>query len=284
MKYNKPNLHPKGEKNMTNRHDWPLASSRPAANFGDEMLSAMQKAGIRYMELSSGAIAPFTETLKYADNAKAIYAKAKSYDVTISSIHLPFSPFTKIDPALADPDCRKYMYDLQSGLLRAAGDSGVEIAVIHPSGEPYREEDRPEKMKYAIEMIASLTDAAKSAGIVLALENLPRTCLCRRHDEMEAFLAAIPDLRVCFDTNHNLSESNADYIRAVGDRIVTLHVSDYDFADEKHWFPMEGSIDWRELLSVLEEINYTGRFTYETMPEGKTYEDLVNNYSTLMNL
>jgi sugar phosphate isomerase/epimerase len=146
------------------------------------------------------------------------------------------------------------------------------------------EEERPEKIKRAIEMIASLTDAARASGIILALENLPRTCLCRTHDEMEAFLAAIPDLRVCFDTNHNLSEPNADYIRAVGDKIVTLHISDYDFVDEKHWFPLDGGIDWRELLAVLEEVNYTGRFTYETMPEGKTYEDLANNYNTLMNL
>ena len=142
---------------MTNRHDWPLASSRPAANFGDEMLAAMQKSGIDYMELSSGAIPPFTETLDYVNNAKAIYAKAKSYDVTISSIHLPFAPFSRIDPAMADPDCRKYMYELQSGLIKAAGDSGVDFAVIHPSGEPYKEEERPEKMKDAIEMIASLT-------------------------------------------------------------------------------------------------------------------------------
>lgn len=269
---------------MTNRHDWPLASSRPAGNFGDEMLAGMQKAGVHYMELSSGAIEPFTETLDYTHNAKAIFAKAKSYDVTISSIHLPFAPFSKIDPALSDPDCRTYMFDLQSDLIRAAAESGIDFAVIHPSGEPYKDEERPEKLKWAIEMIGSLTDVAKKAGMTLALENLPRTCLCRTHDEMQMFLSAIPDLRVCFDTNHNLSEPNAEYIRAVGDKIVTLHVSDYDFVDEKHWFPMDGGIDWRELLSVLEEVNYTGRFTYETMPAGKTYEDLVNNYNTLMGL
>lgn len=269
---------------MTNRKNWPLASSRPAANFGDDMLAAMQKAGVHYMELSSGAITPFTEYLDYTHKANDIFAKAKSYDVTISSIHLPFAPFNRIDPALSDPDARKYMFDLQSGLIKAAAASGVDFAVIHPSGEPYKDEERPEKLRYAIDMIGQLTEVATKAGMVLALENLPRTCLCRTHDEMEKFLAAIPDLRVCFDTNHNLSEPNADYIRAVGDKIVTLHVSDYDFVDEKHWFPMDGGIDWRELLSVLEEINYSGRFTYETLPEGKTYDDLVNNYNTLMNL
>ncbi len=269
---------------MTNRNNWPLASSRPAASFGDELLSGMQKAGVHYMELSSGSIPPFLETLDYMNKAKEIYAKAKSYDVTISSIHLPFAPFGTIDPTLADPDMRKYMFDLQSGLIKAAADSGVEIAVIHPSGEPYKDEERPEKMKYAIDMIDKLTSVAKNAGMTLALENLPRTCLCRTHDEMEAFLDAIPDLRVCFDTNHNLSEPNAEYIRAVGSKIVTLHVSDYDFIDEKHWFPMDGKIDWQELLSVLEEVDYQGRFTYESMPEGKTIFDLAENHKKLMSL
>lgn len=269
---------------MSTRTDWPLASSRPAEKFGREMLAAMQKAGIRYMELSSGHLKPYTELLDYKNKAKEIYALAKSYDVTISSIHLPFVPFEKIDPALAAVEERSYMYTLQSDLMKAAADSGIEIAVIHPSGEPYREEERPERLKYAIDMIARLTDSAKASGITLALENLPRTCLCRTHDEMELFLDAIPDLRVCFDTNHNLAEPNSEYIRAVGSRIVTLHVSDYDFIDERHWFPMDGKIDWKELLSVLEEVGYEGRFTYETMPEGKTYEELVNNYRKLMAL
>lgn len=269
---------------MSVRTSWPLAASCSAAKFGEELLSSLQKAEIHYMELSSGVIAPFTDFLDYKNNAKSVYVMAKTYDVTISSIHLPFCPPPQVDPTTADKDCRAYMLSLQSGLIRAAADSGVEIAVIHPSSEPYREEERSERMKWAIDMIGSLTDVATNAGMVLALENLPRTCLCRTHDEMQAFLAAIPNLRVCFDTNHNLSEPNSEYIRAVGDKIATLHISDYDFVDERHWFPMDGKIDWKELLSVLEEVDYTGRFTYETMPKGKTYADLANNYKTLMTL
>lgn len=248
------------------------------------MLGELQNAQIRYMELSSGAIEPFTDFLDYKNKAKDIYALAKSFDVTISSVHLPFGPFSMIDPAIADASGRAYTYSLQSELIRAAAGSGVEFAVIHPSGEPYREEERSERMKWAIDMIGALTEVASSAGMVLALENLPRTCLCRTHDEMQAFLAAIPELRVCFDTNHNLSEPNADYIRAIGSHIVTLHVSDYDFVDERHWFPTDGKIDWKELLAVLEEVDYHGRFTYETMPKGKTYQDLADNHKALMRL
>lgn len=274
----------KGDMSMSVRTSWPLAVSCSATKFGEVMLRELQQAGIHYMELSSGAIEPFTDFLDYKNKAKDIYTLAKAFDVTISSVHLPFGPFSKIDPAIADSSSRTYMHSLQSELIWAAADSGVEFAIIHPSGEPYCEEERSERMKWAVDMIGSLTEVASDAGMVLALENLPRTCLCRTHDEMQAFLTAIPDLRVCFDTNHNLSEPNADYIRAVGSKIVTLHISDYDFVDERHWFPMDGKIDWKELLSVLEEVNFHGRFTYETMPKGKTYQDLVNNYKALMDL
>jgi sugar phosphate isomerase/epimerase len=44
---------------------------------------------------------------------------------------------------------------------------------------------------------------------------------------------------VCFDTNHLLKESSEDFARAVGPHIVTLHVSDYDGKDERHWMAGE---------------------------------------------
>lgn len=267
---------------MTDRHSWPLALSYAAAKFGDETLSAYRDAGIRYMEFSGSDPNPFRET-DYIRKAREIYAKAKSYDVTISSIHLPFAPFGLLDPAKADPAVRDSIVAYQSELLRAAADSGVDIAVIHPSGEPYEEGEREDRLECAIDTIGRLNAIAKEAGITLALENLPRTCLCRNSADMLRFLHAIPDLHVCFDTNHNLAEPNVDFIRAVGSRIVTLHVSDYDFVDEKHWFPMEGLNPWNDMFAALEEVGYSGRFTYEVgFKDGKTIADVAENFAHLM--
>jgi sugar phosphate isomerase/epimerase len=100
---------------------------------------------------------------------------------------------------------------------------------------------------------------------------------------MQIFLDRIPDLRVCFDTNHCLIEDNCDYIRAVGPKIVTLHVSDYDFTDEKHWIPGEGKNDWEGIIRTLEEADYSGRFLYETGGAAKCRE-IYANYKSLMGL
>ncbi|MBQ7921281.1 MAG: sugar phosphate isomerase/epimerase [Clostridia bacterium] len=269
---------------MTNRKDWALSLSCPATRFNEDMLRQYQTAGIRNMELTSGDLYVYTDQLSYTQNgsAAAIYALAKSYDVTIGSFHLPFQPFETMDPADPDKGLREKMIAAQSELIRAAAGSGIGIAVIHPSAEPYTEEERGHRLDLAIEVIDRLTAVAKSAGMVLALENLPRTCLCRSHDEMLRFLDAIPDLRVCFDTNHNLSEPNEDYIRAVGSKIVTLHISDYDFIDERHLLPGDGKIDWNSLLSTLEAENYTGRFNYEIKMNLYSPADAAENYRNLM--
>ena len=59
-------------------------------------------------------------------------------------------------------------------------------------------------------------------------------------------------------------------ISGLGERSITLHISDYDGTDEKHWMPFLGVVDWGSFANALREIGYTGAFVYETMPEGDT--------------
>ncbi len=98
---------------------------------------------------------------------------------------------------------------------------------------------------------------------MLCAEDLPRTCLGRDSDEISELLSVSDDLAVCLDTNHLLTESLPDFIHKVGGRIVTTHISDYDFKDEKHWLPGEGKIDWNGVVSALEDVGYNGVWLYE---------------------
>ncbi len=268
---------------MTNRKNWKAALSVGPTAMTAETLTELANAGITEIELSCGQLAPFFDDFDYPNRSADISRLAKDNGVNISSVHLPFAPFSKIDPASLDAEVRAYVVKVQSELIKAAGAAGVGIAVIHPSGEPYKDEERAGRIAVACDVMAKLVDVATEAGVVIALENIPRTCLCRTHDEMQTFLDNIPNLRVCFDTNHCLIEDNCDYIRAVGDKIVTLHVSDYDFTDEKHWLPGEGKNDWEGIIRALEEVNYSGRFLYETGGAAKCRE-IYANYKTLMGL
>ena len=86
-------------------------------------------------------------------------------------------------------------------------------------------------------------------------------------------------------------EKTTDFIKNVGNKIISTHISDYDFVNERHWLPGEGDIDWLQLSNALKEINYSGVWLYELgLNPPKTivrrvlkYEDLYNNAFEILN-
>ena len=44
---------------------------------------------------------------------------------------------------------------------------------------------------------------------------------------------------------------------------VSLHISDYDFIDERHDLPGHGINQWGKLLDLLENAGYSGPALYE---------------------
>lgn len=119
---------------------------------------------------------------------------------------------------------------------------------------------------------------------------MPRTCLGRDSKDIRELLSADDRLRACFDTNHLLKQPIKDFILDIGEKIITTHVSDFDFVDEKHWLPGEGKIDWNELIDALNDVKCTGPFMYElslapprTIKRRMlTHADFKENYNSLM--
>jgi len=232
------------------------AVSINAANATRETFESLRSAKIDAVELSNGQ-----KSAADCIDFPALKAYAEEFDNTLWSFHLAFAPFSAIDislPSLADSTV-SYLCEM----IDKAAEIGIRTFVIHPSGEPIREEDRPMRLSCAKASLARLADHAEAYGAVIAVENLPRTCLGRDSSDILELISAHPALRVCFDTNHLLYEPLADFIRACGDKIITLHVSDYDFINERHWLPGEGQIPWNELYDTLREIGYDGYFLYE---------------------
>lgn len=131
--------------------------------------------------------------------------------------------------------------------------------VLHPSGEPIPIDDtREQNIQAAIRSITEIEPTCKELGTVLCVENLPRTCLGNTPEELLRLVEPTPDARICFDTNHYLTGTAEHFIRTAGHLIATIHVSDYDFIDEKHWLPGLGKLNWGELLLLLKEAGYDG--------------------------
>ena len=208
--------------------------------------------------------------------------------VGLWSVHLPFwGSAEKVDIACMDAEVRRRTISMQSEYIKRAGDIGVKVAVIHPGLEPTLPEERHDRLGYSTESLAKLTEIAARAGMTLAVEDLPRTCLGNCISDMKQFLTADERLMICFDVNHLLTEKHSKFVSELGSRIVTLHISDYDFRNERHWLPGEGMIDWVELVGLLEDAGYKGPWLYElglkapdsiNRPRELTYFDFYNNY------
>ena len=215
------------------------------------------EAGIRFMELSLGS-----DICDHLD-MKDIRKMANDYGITLWSFHLPFSPFSRLNPASLSEELRLSTVSYFEELILKATDQGMDKFVIHASGEPIAPENRSESMKRAKESLNTLCDFAYEHGAVLAVEDLPRTCLGNCSKEILDILSVNDRMRVCFDTNHLLTEDPEAFVRAVGSKIITTHVSDFDFINERHWLPGEGKLDWQKLINVLKEVGYSGVWMYE---------------------
>jgi len=261
--------------------EWKLGmSSCSTGNLDKETFDGYAANGISCMEVSLG-------NEHSPVDWKNTLALSRDSGVELWSLHLPFYPFETLNIATNDTKLRNRSIEfLTENYIKRGADIGIKTAVIHPSAEPYAENEREELIKVGAESLAELAESAAKCGMRIAVEDLPRTCLGNCSDDIKKLIALNDKLRVCLDTNHLLTEKNVDFIKALGDKIVTLHVSDYDFLNERHWLPYEGKNDWVAIVDALEDVGYAGPFMYEIelktpntiTRRDLTYADFVENY------
>ena len=245
---------------------WKVGSSGNFNNFTVEMLVEWKKVGIDCIEISNGMFGdPKTtkdEKIEWCKNLKTMTDKA---GLEIWSMHLPFS--RQLDISLSDDATRQKMLDLCAETIRLAPYLGLKKLVIHPSSEPIKDEDRPARITHSRASLTILNKVAREQNVQLVVECLPRTCLGNTGEEMLKLLDGLDDdIAVCFDSNHLLKETSEEFVAKVGGRIKSVHMSDYDGIDERHWIPGDkrGIINWVKVVTELSKAGYEGPFLFES--------------------
>ena len=259
----------------------------------DSVFEEYRDAGIKYMEISLKNIENYndpdekTEVIISHDTDK-IKSAAIRNNVIIWSLHLPFGA-GYYDISCEETEKRQNAVQKYSRLIGYASEIGAKIAVLHPSFEPIEDRFREERIKLSTDSLYILSEVAKKYGIKLAVENLPRTCLGRTGDEIMKLISADESLGVCFDVNHLLLQSHKDFVSEVRNKIITVHISDYDFIDECHLLPGKGKIDWKELIGLLKDVGYNGPFMNEVRGRMRieksdccTYEEIFNTNKKML--
>ncbi|MDD4591537.1 MAG: sugar phosphate isomerase/epimerase [Parabacteroides sp.] len=243
--------------------DWKLGTSLSLTTPDIEKnMLILKEAGIDYVEVGM-------HSSKDMELAKIItlvndYKKAANITgINIWSIHIPFG--WNFDISLPDPILReRSRQEILLTLKLAKGLGPYQKAILHPSYEPIDEALRTAH-------IASFRTSMKELGplveeeynVRLAIECLPRTCLGNSASEMMMLVGDIPSVDVCMDTNHLLNEKTEYFAEKLNNRIQTIHVSDYDGIDERHWLPGKGIINFPAVINALVKSGYKGPFMYE---------------------
>lgn len=265
-----------------------IGLSSAGFHFTEENFKELNKANIKYIEISRG-------WREYDDlDYDQIKEFCEKYNVTPWSYHLPFAGPNELDIASLDSQIRENTVACWFKNIDRGAKLGVKIFVAHPSSEPKSEdpETRQKQIEASRQSLKELAEYAAKYNAVIAVEDLPRTCLGRNSNEMAELVSADKRLKVCLDTNHMLIDSNLNLIEKLGDKIITLHVSDYDFTDEKHWLPGEGKVDWQAVYKAILNTGYKGIWLYEIglktpktieRPRNLRFSDFIDNANQIFN-
>lgn len=281
---------------MTDRKNWHLGASSCILggykNHTFEGFKAYSDAKIKYAELSLAVWTGAYEELDFYDHPEKIREIALSQGVEFATFHTPFSG----EVSLSHPDIneREEAHKIIEKAIRAAAKIGIKIMVLHPScGYDEDYPDREVYLKQTLNEIKKVNELCRALGVTLAVENMKPDHICCRSSEMIYLLRNIPDLMVCFDTNHSLIEKPEEYLDALlaaemKGRIVATHISDCDLDCEMHRLPGDGKINWEAVLSKLEELDFDGVFMYEVSKpkdreETYTTKNVLNNFKEIIN-
>ena len=227
-------------------------------------LEPLAESGIRWIEL---AWRNHVFNLLEPDNQRLIgdlVSKAKRLGIAVWSLHLPYGP--EWDVSTPDAGRRQAVVARHVQLLELAQRWGIGMAVLHPSWEPIQPEERGVRLTACRHGLAELAEEAERLCVRIAVECLPRTCLGNTSVEIRDLISAHERLGVCVDVNHLLQEAPEQFIRELGSRIVTVHMSDNDGTDERHWLPGQGIIRWQDVIAALAAQGYGGPFMFEARP------------------
>lgn len=223
----------------------------------EESFKKLREQNIESIEIS------FPSHMYSEINYDKLKSLSETYGIELWTYHLPFSPFSEIELSTPDAAVRDSTLKYFSELIKKGTDIGIDKFVVHSSGEVIEDYEREERMKYAMDSLNELAETAFKNNAVIAVEDLPRTCLGKNSEEIKRLISVNDNLRVCLDTNHLFSEDVAKFIENLADKIITLHISDFDFINERHWLPGEGKLDWQSIITALRNANYNGVWMYE---------------------
>ena len=250
-----------------------LSSAQPIG----EVLELLTQADVTLAEANADAPATHIDMTDQAAVA-ALSEVLTGLPIKVHSIHAPFSTRSEAAWDISQPDEAQRELAIQGHqqILRAGAALGARHVVIHPGVNSCS----LERLANCHMSLARLAEAAQHARVRIAVENLLPGYPGNTLADMQQLLSGLDAdvVGFCLDTGHAKlgPDSSADFIRALGDRLIAIHWQDNNGTEDDHLFPGAGPAVWDEFFAALTEVGYDLPVTVEAFPpEGISLKEAV---------
>ncbi len=183
------------------------------------------------------------------------------------SFHAPFAP--EIDIASSDDAQRAASVAEIFKAAEAAALLHVHYFVLHPGPEnpaPIVPEEQLPRMQHVIESLNRVARRCKELGIICVLENKLPHLLFGNTSDILWILDGLngAEVGVCLDTGHAfLGGDMHGLVHKLSGHLRMIHAHDNNGANDNHFAPGDGKIDWERFLRDLIEVRFRGAFILE---------------------
>ena len=152
--------------------------------------------------------------------------------------------------------------EMYRGFFRNASSIGASYLTLH--GE--RHLGNPESTAEIERKLCAynrLCEIAEEEGMIVAQENVV-WCRAAEPSYIKLLYENVPKLRFTFDVKqaHRAGRSWKDYLPVMGDRLVNIHINDFD-AEHSCLLPGEGTMDYVPFFEYLRDSGYDAQVLIE---------------------
>ena len=216
------------------------------------LLKRLREVTVKHIELPDEGL--HTLNKRRVKNLKEA-AEAHNLDFVVHA------PWAGINIATPSPDLRRAVLKRLTKSLVLAGQLGCRLWLFHPGSRTGLSPIYPGKdWQLNLESVRTLLNVARREGVEIAIENTPEPfpSLMKSVDEFHRFYEDLEDdIGMVLDVAHaNLNRQIQDFIKQFSKKIVHMHVSDNDGANDLHLGIGYGSIDWASVAKLVKEAEY----------------------------
>ncbi len=216
------------------------------------LLKHLQEANIRHVEIVDEGL----HTLNRR-RVKALKMIAQSNGLGVT-VH---SPFAGINIAVPSASLRRAVLKRLEKSIFYASKLDCRLWLFHPGQKTGLGHFSPGlEWQLNLDSVRSLLKIGRKEGVEIAVENVPETVpfLMQSVQDFSRFYSELnEDIGLVLDVAHAyLKEEIKGFFTRFSEKIVHIHVSDNDGANDLHLGIGRGTIDWKRVARAVKEANY----------------------------